>query len=153
MVSSVNTDYRIRVRVFVDIWNFQLTVNGLATEFRIDWRKLGPVVAEESLMVVDSTASMTYQGMNVYGSHDSASERDQSLRNWAMNTCHRGCPRARRPYLCGPSLACGCWRCLPYFHNRETSQRHTCAQCLHDARIACPLPTSKPPHNRQEAVT
>ena len=76
MVSSVNTDYRIRVRVFVDFWNFQLTVNGLATEFRIDWRKLGPVVAEESLMVVDSTASMTYQGMNVYGSHDSASERD-----------------------------------------------------------------------------
>ena len=89
MVSDANTDYRIRVRVFVDFWNFQLTVNGLATEFRIDWRKLGPVVAEESLMVVDSTASMTYQGMNVYGSHDPASERDKPLRNWAMNTLNR----------------------------------------------------------------
>lgn len=74
------------MRVFVDFWNFQLTINRLDRDFRIDWQKLGPVVANESLRIVDATASMSYQGTNVYGSHDPHSEKDQALRRWASNT-------------------------------------------------------------------
>ncbi len=81
--------YRVRVRVFVDFWNFQLTINRLAPGFKIDWYRMGAVVAEESLKVVDPTASLSYQGMNVYGSHDPNSIKDQALRHWAMNVLNK----------------------------------------------------------------
>ncbi len=81
--------YRVRVRVFVDFWNFQLTINRLVPGFRIDWYNLGPVVARESLNVVDPAASLSYQGMNVYGSYDSSSVKDQALRHWAMNVLNK----------------------------------------------------------------
>ncbi len=89
MSSDANTDYRVRVRVFADFWNFQLTMNRLVPGFNIDWLRLGQVLAEEALRVVDATAQIAYEGMNVYGSHDPSSEKDQRLRNWATNTLNR----------------------------------------------------------------
>ena len=89
MSSGTNTNYRIRVRVFVDFWNFQLTMNRLVPGFYIDWHRLGQVLAEEAIRVVDATAPIAYQGMNVYGSHDPSSEKDQRLLNWASNTLNR----------------------------------------------------------------
>lgn len=83
------TEHRLRVKVFVDFWNFQLTINNLYPGFRVDWRELGPVVARESLKVVDSTASLSYQGMNVYGSYDGSNPRDDNLRKWVSNTLNR----------------------------------------------------------------
>ena len=85
----MNADYRIRIRVFVDFWNFQLTMNSLVHGFKIDWQRLGRVLAEEALRVVDATAPMAYQGMNVYGSYDPSSEKDQRLRYWMTNTLNR----------------------------------------------------------------
>lgn len=84
-----HAEHRIRVKVFVDFWNFQLTINTLHRGFRVDWQKLGPVIARESLMIVDSTASLSYQGMNVYGSYDTSSQSDEKLRRWASNTLNR----------------------------------------------------------------
>ena len=87
MPAEPGTEYRIRVKVFVDFWNFQLTVNNLhGRDFRVDWRRLGPVVAQESLEIVDATAVLAYQGMNVYGSYDPTSKYDEKLRAWASNT-------------------------------------------------------------------
>ena len=89
MSTDPQAEHRIRVKVFVDFWNFQLTINSLDPDFKIDWQGLGPVVANESLMIVDATASMSYQGMNVYGSYDPRGKKDEGLRRWASNTLNR----------------------------------------------------------------
>lgn len=79
----------IRIRVFVDFWNFQLSINSLDRNYRIDWEKLGPIIAEETRNIVDPTASLAYQGMNVYGSYDPSNRKDDGLRHWALNTLNR----------------------------------------------------------------
>ena len=78
-------EHRVRVRVFIDFWNFELSVNEAWPDFKIDWRTLGPHLAQEALRIIDETAQVDYQGMNVYGSY-SSSDRDQKLRRWATRT-------------------------------------------------------------------
>ena len=74
-----------RLKVFVDFWNFQLSVNSLAKRFPIDWKQMGRAVANESSSIVDPGAAFTYQDMNVYGSYDPSSVKDISLHRWAVN--------------------------------------------------------------------
>ena len=76
-------EHRVRVRVFVDFWNFELSVREARPDFKIDWRALGPHLAREALLIIDETAHVDYQGMNVYGSY---SDRDQELRRWSTRT-------------------------------------------------------------------
>ena len=78
-----------RVMVFVDFWNFQLSVNNLDPEFKVDWQRLGPVIAREAMSVVGADTPMSYQGMNVYGSYDPSGKKDENLRRWASNTLNR----------------------------------------------------------------
>ena len=75
--------------VFVDFWNFQLPVNSLDSAFKIDWQRLGPEIARMALQTVDSEAMFSYQGMNVCGSYDPSSEKDQGLRRWAGNVLNQ----------------------------------------------------------------
>ena len=75
--------------VFVDFWNLQLTINNLTPGFKVDWRQLGPVIAREAAHVVDADAQLSYQGMNVYGSYDPLSEKDESLRRFASTILGR----------------------------------------------------------------
>ena len=74
--------HRHRVRVFVDFWNYSLSMRDVAEEFRTDWSKLGPVLSRAA---ADVTAAPTgeYQGLNFYGSHDPTSESDKKLHRWA----------------------------------------------------------------------
>ena len=88
MSMDSSTEHRVRVMVFVDFWNFQLSINDLVDDFKVDWRQLGPVVAQESLRLVDPKALISYEGMNVYGSYGD-SEKDQRLRRWASTTLAR----------------------------------------------------------------
>ena len=60
MSTDTRDPHRIRVMVFVDFWNFQLSVNGLASGFKVDWEQLGPVIAREALNVVDADALISY---------------------------------------------------------------------------------------------
>ena len=80
-------EHRVRVRVFVDFWNFQLSLNGLPGEhrFHTDWKVLGGFLAAAALRVVDDRAEIAYQGMNVYGSYGEGSA-DARLRRWAEST-------------------------------------------------------------------
>jgi hypothetical protein len=64
-----SAEHRVRVRVFVDFWNFQLSLNHGGSRFKADWRVLGNLLAREALQKVDDTAHLAYQGMNVYGSY------------------------------------------------------------------------------------
>ena len=89
MATDTGAEHRSRVMVFVDFWNFQLSVNSLAPGFKVDWQQLGPVIARESMRVVDASTQISYQGMNVYGSYDPSSKKDEHLRRWASNTLNR----------------------------------------------------------------
>ena len=59
---------RHRVRVFVDFWNYTLSMRDADAEFRTDWAKLGPVLARAAAAAVDAAAAGEYQGLNFYGS-------------------------------------------------------------------------------------
>ena len=77
---------RTRVRVFVDFWNFTLSVRAEAGSFLIDWRSVGPVLAAEAGKLVDSSTPSMFEGIHVYGSFDPAKANDAKLRNWFQNT-------------------------------------------------------------------
>ena len=81
-------EHRVRVRVFIDFWNFQLSLNQDGSRFRPDWKILGNLLAHEALQKIDKTARLVYQGVNVYGSYGE-NEPDLKLRKWAVNTLAR----------------------------------------------------------------
>ena len=60
----------MRVRVFVDFWNFQSSLRREESGFNIDWESLGRMLAEEATIIVEPGTRPVYQGMNVYGSYD-----------------------------------------------------------------------------------
>ena len=73
---------RHRVRVFVDFWNYTLTMrNDVDPTFATDWAKLGPELARAAVAAVDATATGEYQGLNFYGSYDRTKEK--KLHGWA----------------------------------------------------------------------
>ncbi len=74
---------RNRVRVFVDFWNYTLSMQNADSAFRTDWARLGPVLARAAAKVVDAATASEYQGLNFYGSHDPTSEADRRLHRWA----------------------------------------------------------------------
>jgi len=80
---------RNRVRVFIDFWNFQLSVNrGVdkqnGNQFMIDWKKLPQVLTAEAGAQIPSVAT-SYEGMHVYGSYDRMKPGDVKLKNWFNN--------------------------------------------------------------------
>ena len=77
-------EHRVRVRVFIDFWNFELSIKKVRSDFRINWHSLGLHLAREALRVIDETAHVDYQGMNVYGSYNI--DHDQKLHGWATRT-------------------------------------------------------------------
>lgn len=76
----------LRVRVFVDFWNFSLSSQREKMGFRINWQSLGQLVAVEAAKTVDAAAAVKYEGMNVYGSYDPGKPQDAKLKNWLMST-------------------------------------------------------------------
>jgi len=79
-----------RIHVFVDFWNFQLTLNereaaarGLPThKFEIKWADLGPWLAAQAANTM-KIASHSFEGMSIYASHDPRS--DGKFFNWINN--------------------------------------------------------------------
>ena len=86
MNSTLPQLQRLRVRIFVDFWNFQLSVRRQEENFKIDWRKIGPILTSEVGKLVDPSTSMAFEAMHVYGSYDPAKSKDAKLRNWFTNT-------------------------------------------------------------------
>ena len=84
-----NASLSVRVRVFVDFWNFHISMQQrgfYADSYSVDWRELGPCLARAAGHIVNPDRPASYQGMNVYGSYDDASPRDVPLLNWMRNT-------------------------------------------------------------------
>ncbi len=78
----------MKLRIFVDFWNFQLSFNKFAPQnSKPDWKKLFPW-----LITATSTClaqPLSFEGATVYLSYDPRSEKDKSLRNWANNFLDR----------------------------------------------------------------
>ena len=77
-------EHRVRIRVFIDFWNFELSIKKVRSDFRINWHSLDLHLSREALRVIDETAHVDYQGMNVYGSYNI--DHDQKLHSWATRT-------------------------------------------------------------------
>jgi uncharacterized LabA/DUF88 family protein len=77
---------RLRVRVFVDFWNFSLELRRRDAAFRADWKKIGPLFTTEAAALADPNSLPSFEGMHVYGSFDPGKPNDAKLRHWFTNT-------------------------------------------------------------------
>jgi uncharacterized LabA/DUF88 family protein len=72
----------LRVRIFVDFWNFTLSMSDEKPRFQSDWTKIGRLLATKAAEEVDPNVGHSFEAMHVYGSFDPASTADVKLRNW-----------------------------------------------------------------------
>ncbi len=77
---------QLRIKVFVDFWNFSLSLKNDDPDFKIDWQKFGHLVAKEAGHIVDPSLTVAYEGVHVYGSYDPSKSQDAKLKNWFVNT-------------------------------------------------------------------
>ena len=85
-----------RVRVFIDYWNFQLTLNereahkrGLDDfRFPVDWKLLGPWLAAKACSAIGWTAH-SFDGAIIYTSHDGRTEEGRRFHHWVTGWLDR----------------------------------------------------------------
>lgn len=110
---------KLRVRVFVDYWNFQLSLNAREAKlrglddfrFEVDWKGLGPWLAKKACAVINcAPAEHSFEGVIIYTSYDPSPSADPSFRRWAEGWLDRQpgvqvqCrPRQRRSEIKCPS--------------------------------------------------
>jgi hypothetical protein len=80
------TPGRIRIRIFIDFWNFVLSATRVEPQFMVDWKPLGQLLTLEAGRLIDATAQPSFEGMHIYGSFDPAKPQDSKLRHWFSNT-------------------------------------------------------------------
>lgn len=85
-VTATTAVPRIRIRVFVDFWNFSLELRSRDAAFRPDWRKIGPLFSAEAVAQISPASLPVYEAMHVYGSFDPSKGGDAKLKNWFTNT-------------------------------------------------------------------
>jgi uncharacterized LabA/DUF88 family protein len=91
-IISVST--AARVRVFVDYWNFQLSLNSREAaargqddyRFQIDWKKLGPLLARQACATA-GIDNHSFEGMIVYTSYNPVGS--DSFRKWVTTWLNR----------------------------------------------------------------
>lgn len=76
---------KLRVRIFVDFWNFTLSLRGADDTFRIDWTPIGTLLTTEAGRLVDPATPATFEALHVYGSYDPQKPQDAKLKNWMTN--------------------------------------------------------------------
>lgn len=54
---------RLRVRIFVDFWNFSLSLRNEDDAFRVDWKPVGTLFTAEAGKLVDATAAARFEGI------------------------------------------------------------------------------------------
>lgn len=82
----------VRVRAFVDFWNFHLSVReNIRKDFPLDWKALGPWLTTEAGRLIlgagGDIGAFRYEGMHVYLSYNP--QKDAGLRKWALGTIDR----------------------------------------------------------------
>lgn len=70
----------IRVRIFIDFWNFSLSLRREDPTFKIDWKQVAGIMIAETAQLLG--APVSYEAMHVYGSYDPAKPADAKFKNW-----------------------------------------------------------------------
>ncbi len=76
---------QLRVRIFVDFWNFSLSLRDHDDNFRVDWKPIGSLFTKAAANLVDPAAHPVFEGMHVYSSIDPSKQADAKLKNWLAN--------------------------------------------------------------------
>jgi uncharacterized LabA/DUF88 family protein len=75
----------MKLRVFIDFWNLQLSVNERTKKgYQIDWKKISPWLTDQASNIVGE--QLRYDGTNVYMSYNAKSSKGRGLHNFATNT-------------------------------------------------------------------
>lgn len=83
----------LRVRIFVDFWNLQLTLNEhVGSDYRLDWKALSPRLVAEAETILGE--SLNFEGTHVYLSFNPRTQVGKGLRKWSINFLDR-CPGVR----------------------------------------------------------
>lgn len=97
-VATPGTTSVTRVRVFVDYWNFQLSLNALEARMRgaadyrfaVDWKGLGPWLARKACETVGiAPAAYAFEGVIIYTSFNPQTEEGRKFKNWAKTWLDR----------------------------------------------------------------
>jgi uncharacterized LabA/DUF88 family protein len=73
-----------RTRIFIDFWNFQLSLNTASNPaYRIDWKVISPWIMKEASSLVGQ--DLQYEGTNLYISCNSQNDNDKKLRDFSRN--------------------------------------------------------------------
>jgi uncharacterized LabA/DUF88 family protein len=81
-----------KLRIFVDFWNFQLALNRVAPDdYRLDWLTLSQWLTERTkdLVLSDPSERLQSDGVHVYISYNSQTEKGRNLHKWATNVLAR----------------------------------------------------------------
>lgn len=89
--SLAGSSGKTRVRVFVDYWNFQLTLNEIEAaqkglqdvRYSVDWVKLGRWLADKACQAAAIPANeMSFEGVGIYASYNPKTEEGQRFKKW-----------------------------------------------------------------------
>src|SRR4030042_4376773 len=84
------------VRVFVDFWNFQLTINENEAKvqniqefrFNVNWFELGKWVADKARVIIGAS-QIDYGGCHIYGSYNPKTSEGTKFHSWMVNVLNR----------------------------------------------------------------
>jgi uncharacterized LabA/DUF88 family protein len=110
-----------RIKVFIDYWNLQLTLNEReGARFKIDWRGLPAWLAAKAAAATRIT-SYSYEGAIIHASYDRNSADGPGFNNWATTWLNRQ-----------PGIQVVC-------HVRRPRNAPKCSAC-HQTIAVCPRP-------------
>lgn len=86
-----------RVKVFVDYWNLQLSMNQRETavsgnpdpKVKIDWRSLGAWLAKKAAEVAGLGVGFAYEGINIYASYNPQTTEGKGFNKWMTTWVNR----------------------------------------------------------------
>ena len=70
-----------RGMIFVDFWNYDLTMKELEPGFLTNWFKLPSIIIQEISLLLGE--AVQYERCFIFGSYDPSSPGDARLRSWA----------------------------------------------------------------------
>ena len=88
----------VRIRVFIDYWNFQLTLNEVEKEhgggddprFQIRWRDVGYWLAEMGFETLGKPpVGFSYERVIIYSSYDPHTENSRGFKHWSTTWLDR----------------------------------------------------------------